>query len=88
MVIIYALIDSNNVVKGCGFNKVSPFENGIEIETDLSTIDLADNYKVVDNQLVELTEEEKTSLTSMLEPTLTERVADVEIALAEMIGGV
>lgn len=67
--IICVITDSNNVVKEYGIkeNDIVPYPNGILVETDLDlqTIDInKNNYKVVDNVLVELTNEEKVDLES------------------------
>lgn len=46
------------------------------------------NYKLVDNKPAELTDEEKESLfpTPKPQPTEADRIKDLEIALAEMLG--
>lgn len=57
-------IDENNIIKSCGIyiNNIKPLEDGIDIEVDNTDIDLVDNYKLVNGQLIKLTEEEKKSL--------------------------
>lgn len=78
---ICILLDSNNVIKSCGIclseNHI-PLENGTIIETDLDleSIDLVDNYKLVNGEVVELTAEEKEILfpTPTPQPTATELI--------------
>ena len=63
-------IDGNNVVKSYGIflnENINPLNDGIitwveEIDFDDPWVNLVDNYKLVDGELVKLTDEEKRKL--------------------------
>lgn len=75
---ISVVIDSNNKIirQGeCLNDKHNPYKDGIVIETDIE--DLVGIYKLIDSQLVELTEEEK-QIDICPEPTDKERITKLE----------
>lgn len=75
---VSVVIDTDNkIIKQgrCLNDKHNPYDNGIVIETDIE--DLVWNYKLVDGQLVEITEEEK-QIDICTEPTTEERITQLE----------
>jgi hypothetical protein len=66
---IYVILDDNSVVKAYSCTQNEIYNILVETSMDLDNIDLVDSYKLVDMQLVELTETEKASLISTPKPT-------------------
>lgn len=60
-------IDENNIIKSYGIY-IKPLADGIDVETDInfddSDVNLVNNYKLVDDVLIELTDEEKTQVST------------------------
>ncbi len=79
---VSVLLDSNDavisavIVDGLDYN---PIQNGIIVDTDLdlNSIELEKNYKLVNNQFVELTEEEKEAFFPP-EPSLVDKLANAQ----------
>ncbi len=63
----------HNIIIGYAkiINNIKPFEDGFEVDANLETIDLVNNYKYVGNKVVELTDEEKEILYPPVEPQPT-----------------
>ena len=79
---LHVVVDSNSIVSSYGVclsETHVPIENGILVETnlDLDTVILVGNYKLVDGELIELTEEEK--------PVLPQELSKLEILENEVI---
>lgn len=78
---ISVVIDSNNKIirQGeCLNDKHNPYNDGVVIETDIE--DLVGIYKLIDSQLVELTEEEK-QIDICLDDLKQQKVKDSKIQL-------
>jgi hypothetical protein len=92
---ICVTLDNNNIINQfaqCLNDNYTPFTDGIVIDTDLDASTLVENYKLESGQLILLTEQEKEAINSnagvvSVEPTLIERVKDVEVVLADILGG-
>lgn len=51
-----------------------PFENGVEVDTEIDLENLCMNYKYINGEFVELTDEEKEFYIPTPQPTLEEKV--------------
>jgi len=91
---IYIKTDTNKVVSAFGIplnDNHIPLKNGTATETnlDLDNIELINNYKLVDGILVELTNEEKTTLFPTLTPILSvdEKLKLMQKAIDDLVLG-
>lgn len=90
---ISILLNENLVITSYGIclnENHMPLENGTIIETnlDLDNVELINNYKLVNGQLIELIGNEKLTLvtTTISKPTTDERLASIESALTSLMG--
>ena len=74
---IFITLDDKSTITGYGIpmNKNHmPIQNGIEVDTEIDLENLCMNYKYINDELVELTVEEKEFYISQPQPTLEEKV--------------